>query len=422
MVRVELDHLRETTEKVRGVVWANEPAATLEASLVTISEVRSMLDAAEVEALAAYDAAKEWKATSAQSAALRIAYLTNRPLEDVRWRVGLGRKLRTMPHTMAAFELGEISIDHVQYLCRVNLKAFAPEFARDEELLVDKARTLRFDEFAVEVRRWREVVDPEGTEKRALSNYEERRLHASQTFEGMGQVDGWLEPLTYHVFNTELGRRYRQLLDADWAEARQRLGDAATVNDLWRTPAQRRHDALGVMAEASRDHDGVPAQRSLGTTIVCDHATYLVALARILAAIRGDDPDQHRYPFERRCEFADGTPVTPEQAVWASIAGWIAVLAVDENGHPLNYSRHRRFFTGAQRDAEMIAFPTCDDPTCPIRSVHCQIDHILAWIDGGPTDATNGKPRCDGHNLWKEHQRAKFGGITGRVRRRRTKP
>ncbi len=422
MVRVELDHLRETTEKVRGVVWANEPAATLEASLVTISEVRSMLDAAEVEALAAYDAAKEWKATSAQSAALRIAYLTNRPLEDVRWRVGLGRKLRTMPHTMAAFELGEISIDHVQYLCRVNLKAFAPEFARDEELLVDKARTLRFDEFAVEVRRWREVVDPEGTEKRALSNYEERRLHASQTFEGMGQVDGWLEPLTYHVFNTELGRRYRQLLDADWAEARQRLGDAATVNDLWRTPAQRRHDALGVMAEASRDHDGVPAQRSLGTTIVCDHATYLVALARILAAIRGDDPDQHRYPFERRCEFADGTPVTPEQAVWASIAGWLAVLAVDENGHPLNYSRHRRFFTGAQRDAEMIAFPTCDDPTCPIRSVHCQIDHILAWIDGGPTDATNGKPRCDGHNLWKEHQRAKFGGITGRVRRRRTKP
>lgn len=410
MVRVELDHLREATEKVRTVVWANEPAATLEASLVSISEVRSMLDAAEIEALAAYDAAKEWKATSALSAALRIAYLTNRPLEDVRWRVGLGRKLRTMPHTMSAFELGEISLDHVQQLCRVNLKALAVEFERDEEGLVDKARTLRFDEFAAEVRRWREVVDPEGTEKRALSNYEERRVHASESFEGMGRLDGWLEPLTWHVFDTELGRRYQQLLDAEWADARERLGDAATVNDLERTPAQRRHDALGLMAEASREHDGVPAERSLGTTIVCDHATYLVALARILAAMRGDDPDRYRYPFERRCEFADGTPVTPEQAVWASIAGWLAVLAVDEHGHPLNYSRHRRFFTGAQRDAEIIAFPTCDDPTCPIRSVHCQIDHILEWIDGGTTDSTNGKPRCDGHNLWKEHQRVKNGG------------
>ena len=422
MVRAELCDLRQAADKVRTIVWANEPAATLESSLLTISEVRSMLDAAEIEALAAYDAAKEWKATSAQSAALRIAYLTNRPLEDVRWRVGLGRKLRTMPHTLSAFELGEISIDHVQHLCRVNLKALAADFARDEEMLVDKARRLRFDEFAVEVRRWRDVVDPEGTEKRALSNYEERRVDASQTFEGMGRLDGWLEPLTWHVFNTELARRYQQLLDAEWADARERLGDAATVNDLQRTPGQRRHDALGLMAEASRERDGIPAQRSLGTTLVCDHATYLVALARILAALRGDDPNQYRYPFERRCEFADGTPVTPEQAVWASIAGWIAVLAVDEHGHPLNYSRDRRFFTGPQRDAEMIAFPTCDDPTCPIRSVHCQIDHILAWIDGGTTDATNGKPRCDGHNLWKEHQRVKNGGITGRRRWRRTPP
>ena len=422
MVCAELVDLRESTDKLRCRTWANELPATLEDTLVAISEVRSMLDAAEVEALAAYDAAKEWKATSAQSAALRIAYLTNRPLEDVRWRVGLGRKLRSMPHTMSAFELGEISIDHVQHLCRVNLKALAGDFVRDEEMLVDKARTLRFDEFAAAVRKWREVVDPEGTEKRALSNYEERRLHASQTFEGMGRLDGWLEPLTYHVFNTELGRRYQQLLDAEWAEARERLGDAATVNDLQRTPAQRRHDALGLMAEASRERDGIPAQRSLGTTIVCDHATYLVALARILATIRGDDPNQYRYPFERRCEFADGTPVTPEQAVWASIAGWIAVLAVDENGHPLNYSRHRRFFTGPQRDAAMLAFPTCDDPSCPIRSVHCQIDHILAWIDGGTTDSVNGKPRCDGHNLWKEHQRAKNGGITGRRRWRRTEP
>ena len=71
MVRAELMQLHESTEKVRTVVWANEPAASLEISLVTISEVRAMLDAAEVEALAAYDAAKEWKATSAQSAALQ---------------------------------------------------------------------------------------------------------------------------------------------------------------------------------------------------------------------------------------------------------------------------------------------------------------------------------------------------------------
>lgn len=203
-----------------------------------------------------------------------------------------------------------------------------------------------------------------------------------------------------------------------WAEARARLGDEATVNDMERTPAQRRHDALVEMARASREHGARGAEPSLGTTVVVDHATYLAALARILARVRGEDPDQYRYLFERRCEFADGTPVTPEQAVWLSIAGWLEVLAVDENGHPLNYSYKRRVFYGPQRDALMIAFETCRDPSCRIRSVHRQIDHLLEGDDGGPTDVVNGQPLCRGHNLWKEQQGVKAGGRTGRGRRR----
>jgi len=406
-VRVELEDLRTSAEKVRCIAWANEPASTLEDSVVELTALRSMIDAAEVEALGAYDASKEWKAAGALSAPARIAEMTCGRAESIRWRRGLARKLRSMPHTVSAFELGDISIDHVGVLCRANLVCLALEFARDEEVLVDKARTLPFDEFVAEVQRWRDIVDPEGAERRALSNYEERRVHSSRTFEGMGQVDAWMEPLGFHEFDTELERHYQRLLDADWAEARARLGDTATVNDLSRTPAQRRHDALVEMARSSQAHGGAGAEPTLGTTIVCDHDTYLTALARILAEMEGNDPNDIPYPTQRRCEFADGTPVTPEQAVWASIAGWIQTLAVDPHGHPLNYSRTRRFFQGPQRDALMIAFAACDDPGCRIRSVHCQIDHLLAWIDGGPTDVVNGKPRCEGHNLWKEHVRAR---------------
>lgn len=47
---------------------------------------------------------------------------------------------------------------------------------------------------------------------------------------------------------TELGRLEQQEFAADWAEARSRLGEAATAADLQRTPAQRRHDALVRMA------------------------------------------------------------------------------------------------------------------------------------------------------------------------------
>ncbi|MBL8775612.1 MAG: DUF222 domain-containing protein [Acidimicrobiales bacterium] len=421
-MRTELVDVHQAAEKLRGVVWANEPVATLEDSLVGFAQIRAMVDAAEIECLGVYDASKEWKATGALSAASRIAELTCGRQESIGWRRGLARKLRTMPHTVAAFELGDIGLEHVSLLCRANLFALAVEFARDEAMLVDKARTLPYDEFARELRNWRDAVDPEGTERRALSNYEERRVHASETFEGMGRLDGWMEPFGFHLVKNELDRHYQLLLDAEWADARARLGDAATVNDLDRTPAQRRHDALANMAEASREHGGVAAETSLGTTVVCDHATYLIALARILAAIRGEDPNQYRYPFERRCEFADGTPVTPEQAVWASVAGWIGVLAVDENGHALNFSKTRRFFTGRPRDATKLAFPVCDHASCSIRSVHCEIDHVIAWVDGGLTDAANGRPLCKGHNLWKEHQRAKKHDLPGQPRKRRTQP
>ena len=209
VVRTELVDVHQAAEKLRGVTWANEPVATLEGSLVAFAQVRAMVDAAEIECLGVYDASKEWKATGALSAPARIAELTCGRQDSIGWRRGLARKLRGMPHTVAGFELGEISLEHVSTLCRANLFALAVEFARDEEMLVDKARTLAFHESERELRNWRDIVDPEGAEKRALSNFEQRRVHASATFDGMGRLDGWMDPLGFHVFDAELDRQYQ---------------------------------------------------------------------------------------------------------------------------------------------------------------------------------------------------------------------
>ncbi len=69
--------------------------------------------------------------------------------------------------TVSAFELGDLTLDHVSLLCRANLFALAVEFARDEATLVDKARTLSYDEFARERRNWAQVVDYGGGAFRA---------------------------------------------------------------------------------------------------------------------------------------------------------------------------------------------------------------------------------------------------------------
>jgi len=408
----ELEHFIEASEKLRTVVWANQPASTLGDTAVALIDAGSVVDSITVEAVGALDASKEHKATGDFTAADHLARRCRAKYPTMVRLQRAARRLRTMPHTAEAFAAGAITLDHVDVLIRANTSKLAELFARDEELLVGYARTRTFDGFAAEIRAWTAIVAPEDAEERAARQDDERSLHLSETFEGQGKLDSWLSRGGYHEVRTELDRHCQRLLEQDWAEARERLGDAATALDLGRTPAQRRHDALIEMARSSKAHAGIGPEPSVGTTIVCDHDTYLTALARILAKLRGSDPDQFPYPLQRRCEWANGDPATPEQAVWASIAGWFDILALDPDGVPLNYSDRRRFATGRQRDAAIIAFPTCEDHGCDIRSVHCQIDHLLAWIDGGLTNIINLKPRCKGHNLWKEH-------VTARLRRRR---
>jgi len=408
----ELEHFVEAAEKLRTVVWANQPAAMLPDAAVALVQTGSVIDAVTVQAVGALDASKEHKATGDFSPADLVARRCQTKYDTAKRLQTAARRLRTMPHTAEAFAAGAITLDHVEVLIRANTAKLAELFARDEELLVGYSRDRSFDGFRNEVRHWVAAVAPEDEESRAAEAEDQRRVHLSESFEGQGFLDGLLTRNAYHEVHTELDRHCQRLLQEDWAEARERLGDAATALDLARTPAQRRHDALIEMARSSKAHAGIGPEPSVGTTIVCDHDTYLTALARILAKLRGSDPDQFPYPLQRRCEWANGDPATPEQAVWASIAGWFDVLALDPDGVPLNYSDRRRFATGRQRDAAIIAFPTCEDHGCPIRSVHCQIDHLLAWIDGGLTNIINLKPRCKGHNLWKEH-------VTARLRRRR---
>ena len=411
----ELSNFLESAEKLRTVVWANQPSATLGDTAVALVQAGSVLDAVTVEAVGALDASKEHKASGDFSPAHHLARRCRAKHETMTRLQKAARRLRDMPHTAEAFAAGQITLDHVEVLIRANRSKLTELFARDEELLVGYARTRTFDGFSAEVKAWTAIVMPDDAEERAARQDDERSVHLSESFEGQGRLDGWLSPQGYHEVHTELDRRCQQLLEEDWAEARARLGDAATALDLARNPAQRRHDALIEMARASKAHDGIAPAPDIGTTIVCDHDTFVTAFARIVAKIMGTDPDHFPYPLQRRCEWASGDPATPEQAVWAALTGWLDVLTLDPNGVPLNHGRTHRIATRAQRRAAQIAFPTCDQPGCDIRSDHCQIDHLLAWIDGGLTDIANLRPRCKGHNLWKEW-------VTAQLRRRRPEP
>src|SRR5690606_32301148 len=109
----------------------------------------------------------------------------------------------------------------------------------------------------------------------------------SRTIDDMVVIDALLDPVSGAIVARELERLEQELFEADWAEARQRLGDAATAADLARTPKQRRADAVRIMAERSA---AKPADAKEPRVLV-----------HVLAGTEA---------VQRMCELSDGTITT----------------------------------------------------------------------------------------------------------------
>jgi hypothetical protein len=304
-----------------------------------------------------------------------IAVKTRRPRRLALRMCSNGAALRDMPEAAAAFDGGDIDEDHVQVLA--SAQRFSPKaFEKVEAELVDDARTCRFDVFHRRVKYFRQLADPDDVEREAQTAHEQRNLHASRTFEECVRVDGTMDPVGGSIFLNELERLQRIEFDADWKEARERLGDAATSGDLRRTPAQRRHDALVEMAT-----------RSAAMPEHAKHARYLLTVHVGYETLHG-----------RICELADGTVLTPGQVVPLLTNADVERAVFGPEGRVIDLGRRERLFKGGARRAVEISDLECTHESCDVRYERCDVDHVQPWALGGPTDRANGRVRCPRHN------------------------
>jgi hypothetical protein len=91
-------------------------------------------------------------------------------------------------------------------------------------------------------------------------------------------------------------------------------------------------------------------------------------------------------------------------------AEWRLTVA-DENGRVVHTGiTRRRPNRRLSRQIESI-HPTCVFPGCRVPAASCDLDHVVAWSDGGPTNVSNLSPKCrHDHRLkdhgWTQHQDA----------------
>ena len=351
-------------------------------AVIRLHQLQAQIEAVTAGATAAFDASGDWANDRAKTAAAWVSARCRVRKEQADRTVRLGRAVRHMPQVEQAWRAGQIHGDHVRLLNTARTTAPEP-FAEQEEALVDAAAQMRWHRFHRHIGYWRQRHDEDQAERDFAKLHDERRVHLSPGLWDQWVLDGLLDPIGGSIVATTLRHIEQELFQADRKDAKARLEREPLLTELARTPAQRRHDALVEMARRAGTVPMGGRRPDPLFTVLVDHPT-----------------------FERVCQLANGTVVTPGSLVPWLQDGWVQRVVFDGQSRVIDVGAQRRIFDGATRDAVEIRDQyECTDDLCDETGTHLQVDHIQPWAAGGPTIQDNGRLLCGHHNRWRHKRR-----------------
>ncbi len=299
-----------------------------------------------------------------------------------------------------AYRAGTIRDEHLDLFARIwNKPALRSFLTRDLTALIGFTRN-DWPTCNSLFQSWEILVDPVDPNEYAERAHTDRSL----TFTSPVQQHVIMEILTttaaFAFVEPAIKVLTDELFEADWAEARARIGDGATMEDLHRSDTQRRHDALFRLIRNGIGAD--PATANLVANVVVDNDTLDEQAERRDAEARGETftpctlttEEACRRAATRRCETESGRPISPADALDIAIAGHVRLFVMNTKTRNFEASAKTRLFTGAQRLGIMIRDRHCQGLGCDTRAWHCDTDHTIRHCEGGQTVPTNGEPRC----------------------------
>jgi hypothetical protein len=308
------------------------------------------------------------------------------------------KRAKTMPVSVAALESGEISVQHFERLGRANAGRRRIPFAEQETHLVNVAKTLAFEDFARVVTYFEQMADTYSSQKESDRQIADRRAHCAETFGGVVHLDATFDPLAGTEFAQELARLAEIEYQIDVAAAKSDYGDDIAMAMLPRTHAQRNVDALVQMARRSAT-TVMPGEPAVCTVdIHMDHATFVAEMAALDADAQ---PGTGYYPGGRRCETTSGLVLAPSTALHAALGGLVRRVVIGADGMAVDFGRRQRLLPKNLRAYVQNRDKHCTTKGCSIRGMHCQIDHIDEWHQGGDTSVANSQLECGFHNRLK---------------------
>ncbi|WP_336631723.1 MULTISPECIES: HNH endonuclease signature motif containing protein [unclassified Microbacterium] len=238
-------------------------------------------------------------------------------------------------------------------------------------------------------RRLRRLIDELNTQtlperhERALAD---RRVSVEPASDGMAYLTAYLPAVEAHAAFDRLTR-----MGAAMAGRRsERSADAGDDTET-RTLDQVRADVLcDLLIDGVCDGHATPVRGIRPTVVVTVPALSLLADAHATthpALVEGVGP----IPIERARELCAGAP------------SWTRVLTHPETGIALSLGRTRYDPPPELRRLVRWRAERCMAPGCSMPAARCEIDHTVAWSDGGDTALGNLAPLCTGHHTVKHH-------------------
>jgi hypothetical protein len=369
------DELAIAVKEVAALDPSTMTDGELGEAVVELARLRRVLEAGCARIADGWNTRRVWAADDARSGAVHLAVSTGSPKDECQRLLSLGRAMRQLPLAGEAFAAGEIGGAHLRRLAGMRHRRTLRQLERDEAMLVEHARTLRFDDFSQVVDYWRLRADPDGADETDVERRDRRRVSFDETLGGMWSGSMFLDPVSGAIVDGELRRREQALFEEDWAEAKARLGREPKVGELARTPDQRRADALVAMARRSgtAPADG-KAPKPLFTVVLGNEA------------------------FSRLSQLANGRVVSPRALEpWLDDAELERILFAQGSSRVIDVS-YRRSFTGALRRLIEVRDQRCYHRWCDVPADRCQVDHVVPWGQGGITAQENGRLACGPHN------------------------
>lgn len=422
-----------------------EALEELEAKITTLAAHIHAATHRLLTLIADFDRRRGWELGGHRSCAHWLSLRTGIDLGTAREKVRTARALVGLPETSASMSRGELSFSKIRALTRVATK-------RNEGQLLEVARACTTAQLEREVRSYRRGSRKEEAELER-ERFESRSLAVFPDYEGMVVVRGRLPA----EVGALLMRAIEAASDALYQEEREGVGSdlravraagsggnsgsgAATASrsgpgpkaeaDTVRAAAQRRADALGLVAERALavglgggqkgprsghaddgEHDGGKEERGEqgdGSRHVGSDEGVRCPAPGPSAPISGSRAGRYQVMLHveaetlkaegegGRSELDDGTRVSAETSQRIACDAGVVEVRHGADGSILDVGRRTRTIPPALRRALEVRDRGCRFPGCglPFTEGH----HIRHWAEGGETSLDNCALLCRHHH------------------------